>query len=491
MNFTKADIGELTQREMSVDDAQNQLALLNGDVAPTFVLKPCTKGDGIFAFSSKERATLINEFDSGLTAGCQVARFVPASGAASRMFAHLVAPESDPAKWSEFKKGFKKFPFYPIVKRTIESKGGDINALIAANRWSEIVEYILATEYLNYEQEPKGSIPFHAYANELRTAFQEQVHDTKVLFDQLPEPLIHFTVSPQFSADDRVDLQKYGSDLTAGCRVSVEFSEQLPKTDTLALTASGKIARNPDSTLLFRPGGHGSLIYNLNTFQVDLVFIKNIDNVLPDRLKSQEVGSKKMLGGLLLRLLKRRNDLLERLEGNAVNAAREATEFVQKWFLPDQEVIRFNRDELIRFLDRPMRICGMVRNEGEPGGGPFWMKNNFGHPSVQIVERAQLDTTHSDQRSALMASTHFNPVDLVCGLRNHRGEAYNLLNFVNPKRVFLASKMHGKEKITALERPGLWNGAMENWLSVFVEVSTATFAPVKTVNDLLRPEHKV
>jgi hypothetical protein len=346
-------------------------------------------------------------------------------------------------------------------------------------------------QFLGYDRLPKGAIPFHRYSDHVRTAFEEHLHEMALLTKGAPETVVHFTVPVTFGEEEKARIQVAAKEigLPAGCHIHVTFSHQDPATDTIALGQNGEPFRRADGSLLFRPGGHGALINNLNETRGDLVFIKNIDNVLPDRNKQFDADSKAILGGFLLQLQNERNALVRDLHNRIQGAEKVALNFLSQWFLRGDTYLEASAEQLIEWLDRPMRVCGMVRNEGQPGGGPFWLRGENGLETAQIIEAAQLDADDPTHQKLLHASTHFNPVDIVCAINDPNGQPYPLHKYLNRRRAFVTRKPHEGEMLTVLEHPGLWNGSMEHWLTVFVEVNSATFAPVKTVVDLLRPAH--
>ncbi|HPR60726.1 MAG TPA: DUF4301 family protein, partial [Prolixibacteraceae bacterium] len=311
---------------------------------------------------------------------------------------------------------------------------------------------------------------------------------------------VHFTVSPEHIDGFNKLLNKVKTDYQKrfGVKFDVSFSFQHPDTDTLAVDKNNQPFRDENGQLIFRPGGHGALLRNLSELDADVVFIKNIDNVVPDRLKHQTKRYKKALAGMLVSLRNKAFTYLEKLEKTETSIDDELLKSIEN-FVRKELCIQFEENFIdkgskINFLkaklDRPIRVCGMVKNEGEPGGGPFWAKNPDGSASLQIVEKAQIDLNNPEQAQLFAQSTHFNPVDLICSIKNHKGEKYDLTKYTDPQTGFISIKSKDGAELKALELPGLWNGAMSNWNTVFVEVPAETFNPVKTINDLLRPEHQ-
>lgn len=477
------------QREFDQSEISRQLALLQSGVAEIHLVEACTPKHGIVQVDQAKAEFYRKVFQQALHDQRRMVRFVPASGAATRMFAPFIAPDDFSGSVETILEQINDFAF-----------AEDFFTLVSAD-WDkasyderlELLKNVLLGEHgLNYNQLPKGAIPFHRYPDGSRTAFEEHLHEAAQLTREGSECEVHFTVPPNFDEAQRLELSQRAREIGSShqCRLSCTFSEQSPTTDTIALDAQGELFRQENGQLLFRPGGHGALLQNLQSIEADVIFVKNIDNVLPDRLKYHDIASKRMLAGLLLTLKSERDQLLAALEKGAAGALEATQTFASQWFLHKGDALPGGWDAARAFLDRPMRVCGMVRNEGQPGGGPFWLADCKFGTSVQIVERAQLTLDHPEQRAVFEGSTHFNPVDLVCAVNDPAGRPYDLKKFVNPKRVFLADKTFEGRPLKALEHPGLWNGAMEDWLTVFVEVDSATFAPVKTVADLLNPEHR-
>jgi len=379
--------------------------------------------------------------------------------------------------------------------------GLDLELLIEKGEFKEILDYLLTAKGLNYAERPKGLLKFHRYQEGSRTAFAEHlVEAANYAKGSGGKSRLHFTVSPEHQTGFRELLTEISDEFAKeyGVRFAVDFSEQEKATDTIAVDLDNRPFREADGTLLFRPGGHGALLENLNRLAADIIFIKNIDNVVPDRLKDETFLWKKVLCGHLLKVQKKIFSYLEMLGEKPVpvKLVDEILHFI-KLELAIQPPVDFDlRSDsekcnfLMGILNRPIRVCGMVKNEGEPGGGPFWVADRDGSLSLQIVEGAQIDPAASGQQKVLQAATHFNPVDLVCGVRDWQGKPFDLKKYVDPEAVFIAQKSKDGRELKALELPGIWNGAMAYWNTIFVEVPLITFNPVKSVNDLLRAEHQ-
>ncbi|MCP4669298.1 MAG: DUF4301 family protein [Deltaproteobacteria bacterium] len=400
-----------------------------------------------------------------------------------------------------FMEGIEQFAFFDDLKSVMAKKGLDTNALLAKGRFNEIIDYLLTEKGLGYAHLPKGLIKFHTYPHSHRTSFEEHlVEAADYVRDENGRCRLHFTVSPEHKERFKALFEsvRKGYEEDFGARFRVDFSIQEKSTDRIAVDQENKPFRLDNGALLFRPGGHGALIENLNNIRGDIIYIKNIDNVVPDRLKGQTNLWKKILGGYLIRTQQTVFSYLRALSTDAVpeKMLGQAFDFAENelCIIPAKGLQRASaeekRDFLIARFNRPVRVCGMVKNEGEPGGGPFWAEAEDGSLSLQIIESAQIDPESKEQQSILRSSTHFNPVDIVCGVRDWQGNPFDLKRFVDRDAVFISKKSKEGRDLKALELPGLWNGAMAFWNTIFVEVPLITFNPVKTINDLLREEHQ-
>lgn len=461
---------------------------------------------GILVPTEAELNEYLNAWDAYKGNEKSIVKFVPASGAASRMFKNMfefLGAEYD-LPTTDFEKKFfdniHKFAFFADLNAACEKNHGKgIDALLAESNYKAIVSNLLEAAGLNYGALPKGLLKFHSYENGVRTPLEEHlVEGALYAAGKTGQVNVHFTVSTEhrelFKAlvEEKVDeyAKKYA------IQYNVSFSEQKPSTDTIAADMGNKPFRD-NGKLLFRPGGHGALIENLNDLEADIVFIKNIDNVVPDRLKEETVTYKKLIAGVLVTLQKKAFEYLELLDGGKYTHEQleEIIRFVQQDLccrktdikeLEDAELVIYLRKK----LNRPMRVCGMVKNVGEPGGGPFLAYNPDGTISLQILESSQIDMNDEEKKAMFEKGTHFNPVDLVCAVRDYKGNKFNLVDFVDKATGFISYKSKSGKELKALELPGLWNGAMSDWSTVFVEVPLGTFNPVKTVNDLLREQHQ-
>ena len=462
--------------------------------------------NGIIAPDEQEKEQMIAAWNAYKADGKKIVKFVPASGAASRMFKDMFAflsadydvPTTDFEK--KYFDNITRFAFYgELNDACVKNEGKDIPALIAEGNYKAVVANMLEAKGLNYGQLPKGMLLFHQYPEGSRTPMEEHLVEGALYAASNGEANVHFTVSHEHldffekKVADKKDIYaaKYG------VKYNISFSEQKPSTDTVAANADNTPFRNDDGSLLFRPGGHGALIENLNEIDADVVFIKNIDNVVPDRLKQETVDYKQVIAGILVTLQKKAFAYLEKLDSGAYSHDDlvEMVRFVQRDLccrkadikeLEDAELVIYLRKK----LNRPMRVCGVVKNVGEPGGGPFLTYNQDGTVSLQILESSQIDKSNAEYQKMFTEGTHFNPVDLVCAVKDYKGQPFDLPKYVDKSTGFISSKSKGGKELKALELPGLWNGAMSDWSTVFVEVPLATFNPVKTVNDLLREQHQ-
>lgn len=491
-DLTGQDLDRLWAEGRDLTEIEDQLRFFSDPPPPARLLRPCTAGDGVRVLTEVEQEAALADWEEAAAAG-RFSKFVPASGAASRMFQALLAfsraLESEPGPdVVRFLQNRELFAFSAALTEALARTG------LSADEPRSVVTALLSPEGLGYEETPKGLVLFHLGPDGPRTAFEEHlIEGARTVCLAGGRCRIHFTVGAENEADFRRAAANALPVLEPklGVKFDLGFSIQHPSTDTVAVDLENQPFRLEDGSILFRPGGHGALLKNLEALRGDLVFVKNIDNVLPAERSQNVVRWKRILGGLLAGLQKQVFALF-----NSLTAGRgdldEAVDFVRAVFGtrvsgPDGAD---RRKQALELLARPIRVCGVVRNEGEPGGGPFWVDSPAAGESRQIVESSQVDAKDPAQSSVWKSSTHFNPVDLVCGLRGPDGRPFSLSGFVDPDAVFISRKSHAGRELKALERPGLWNGAMARWNTVFVEVPLETFAPVKTVFDLLRPEHQ-
>lgn len=462
---------------------------------------------GILVVPKEQQATYMDAWDAYLAKNKKIVKFVPASGAASRMFKNLYeflsADYNEPSNSFEnkFFGDIEKFAFYGALDAVcLENEGKGISALVADGNYKAIVANLLEEKGLNYGQLPKGLLLFHSYPQKVRTAMEEHLAEGAMYAkNNAGEVNIHFTVSPEHQAlfEQLVAGKKGEYEEKLSVKYDISFSAQKPSTDTVAADMENQPFRDKNGKLLFRPGGHGALIENLNDVEADVVFIKNIDNVVPDSFKCSTVIFKKVIAGVLVTLQEKIFKYLTLIDSGKYthDQVEGMIHFLQEDLcvknpdtkvLEDAELILYIRSKLLR----PLRVCGMVKNVGEPGGGPFLALNPDDTISLQVLESSQIDMTDPAKKAMFEQGTHFNPVDLVCAIKDYKGQKFNLPDYVDKNTGFISYKSKDGRDLKALELPGLWNGAMSDWNTVFVEVPIETFNPVKTVNDLLRPEHQ-
>jgi len=516
--FTDKDIQQIREMGITVDDVLSQIEMFKKGAPYVKLIRPCTVNDGIKVFDEDEQKKLSNTYDKYASEEMDLTKFVPASGAASRMFRILLRfnnryreinryhiesiaknGDKEAGYMLEFMDGIYKFPFIEDLRSVMSKNSLDMDTLIKAGEFKQIIDFLLTSKGLDYANLPKGLIKFHYYRDRTRTAFEEHIAESSgYIKDNLKRSCIHFTVSPvHMEKFHRLlkDIQEY-YEKQFDMILDVSFSVQKKQTDTIAVDMDNRPFRLNNGSLLFRPSGHGALIENLNSIDKDIIFIKNIDNVVPDKLKPDIFLWKKVLGGKLIQTQEKIFYYIKELKRGNVNKniLDEAAKFIRtelsRPFESDGNLaLEAKRDLILKKLDRPLRVCGMVKNVGEPGGGPFWIEDN-GNISIQIVESAQVSPFSDEQQRIFASSTHFNPVDIVCSIKDWEGKPFDLKKFVDHRAVLISQKSKEGKDLKALELPGLWNGGMAYWNTIFVEVPLVTFNPVKTVNDLLRKEHQ-
>lgn len=503
--WTAADRCRIAAEGLTVAEVERQLALFCRGISPVRLNRPCRTEDGIVNLAEDEMPSLLDAYEEAVRTR-RIMKFVPASGAASRMFREWYrfldkggfdgGPESD-----AFLRDLKRYAFLADLEAAVAGKGGNLKELMSKKETSLILRMILTEDGLNYGCLPKGLLKFHAYPEGDRTALEEHLVEAALYArDSGNVASLHFTVSGEHESAFRERLSqvlcRYEENFET--RYVVGFSTQEPATNTIAADLENRPFRDDRGGLVFRPGGHGALLENLNALEADIVFLKNIDNVVPDRLKTTTVLWKKLLAGYMIHLQTKVFRSLHILDGNDcgqqdIAAVEGFCEREMNIVLPAgfrERPIAERRSFLTGKLNRPLRVCGMVKNEGEPGGGPFWVdsRDRTG-VSLQIIEESQVDGADPGQRALWLSATHFNPVDLVCGIRDYRGQKFDLTDFVDQEMSSISRKSEKGRDLRALERPGLWNGSMAFWNTIFVQVPLLTFNPVKTVTDLIRREH--
>lgn len=496
--LTTADLKQLAEKDISEAQIEKQLNDFKTGFPYLKLDGAASIGNGIMAPSDEEKAKFINIWENYKQQGHRIVKFVPASGAASRMFKNMYsfADADYDVPTTDFEKKYfeciHNFAFYDAL-----NEKANIENLLKVGEYKSIVNAMLGADGLNYGKLPKGMLLFHKYADGARTPMEEHIVEGVLYAQSNGEVNLHFTVSAEHieyfknKVSEKVPYfaEKYG------VKFNITFSVQKPSTDTVAATLDNQLFRDENGQLVFRPGGHGALIENLNDIDADIVFIKNIDNVVPDRLKGETVTYKNLIAGILVDLQAKAFNYLQILDSNDYNKEQlqQMVEFLEKDLcckFPDNLQDNITPESIHEKLNRPMRVCGVVKNVGEPGGGPFRAYNQDGTISLQILESSQIDTSNEEYQKMFTEGTHFNPVDLVCAIKDYKGKAFNLPDYVDKSTGFISSKSKNGKELRALELPGLWNGAMSDWNTIFVEVPLITFNPVKTVNDLLRPEHQ-
>ncbi len=507
MNLTESDLKQLEARGITVDELESQVNRFVTGFPYLKIYDSARPGAGITVLSSTDEQAAVERWKEFLAQGGTVCKFVPASGAASRMFKSLFAfvdgDSNQPAAGSdvaELLKNIHKTAFFDELNAAVvKLHGKDVDVLLAEGKAKDVVAAIIRPEGLNYGNLPKGLLSFHRAVDGVRTPVEEQLMEGAQSACQADNTVnMHLTVSGTHREAFNKKLEEVKPRIEKGMnvRIKVEMSEQKASTDTVAVNEDNTLFRE-NGQLVFRPGGHGALIQNLNEITSDVIFIKNIDNVVPDKLRGATLQHKKVIAGYLIELHDKVAAYIAAIDNGRYDdaALNEMCDFLRTAFSFDApELSNLTGEALASYIraafNRPMRVCGMVKNEGEPGGGPYIAYNVDGSRSLQVLESSQIDLSKDENKLMMSKATHFNPVDLVCYVKSVDGSKFNLPDFVDHQTGFISSKsLHGRN-LKALELPGLWNGAMSNWLTAFVEVPIETFNPVKTVNDLLRPQHQ-
>lgn len=506
MILSALDQQQLTQRGIAADTIDAQLHRFATGFPFLKIEAPAAIGKGIIVLDAEKEHLYYNRWKEKTKGEQKVINFVPASGAASRMFKDLFAflDGDEEVPTTPFEKMFfeqiNRFAFYDKLNdKCVGLYQKDIAELVRTQQYKKVVHCLLDEKGLNYGNLPKGLLLFHKSDGTPRTALEEHLVEAAIYGAVNGEAKLHFTVSPEHLSlfQQRVDAVKKVYEDRYKVRIKVSYSTQKPSTDTIAANTDNTPFRDKDNRLVFRPGGHGALIENLNDLQADMIFIKNIDNVVPDVMKDTIAKYKTILAGVLDSLVTRTHSYMQALESETVSddLCREMLAFLEEELCCKKEGMNDKPKEaclayLKNKFNRPIRVCGVVKNVGEPGGGPFWVRNEDNSVSLQILESSQIDKHNAEYVKMFQEGTHFNPVDLVCALKDYKGRAFDLPKYVDPDTGFISEKSKDGKPLKALELPGLWNGAMSHWNTVFVEVPLATFNPVKTVNDLLRKEHQ-
>jgi len=508
--FTENDLRQMSSLGLSEEAVEKQINNFRQGFPKLELLAAATIDNGGILHLDDSQIDRYTTAYKQASKGKKILKFVPASGAATRMFKDLYAftatyfgvdykIEKEHPAVKEFLQHIRTFAFFDDLQATMEHAHADFGDYMDRGDFTTVINFLLQDRYMGYGGLPKGLLKFHRYGHTQRTPLEEHIVEGAEYARMADDTVnLHFTVSPEHRALFRrkvAEVKRYYEN-AFGVKLHITFSEQKHYTDIIAVDEQNQPVRDDEGRLIFRPGGHGALIENLNEQRADLIFIKNIDNVVPDWMKHTTIIYKKALAGLLLSTQEQLFKFLRQLDGGATPAQLKAmTRFVAETLhleLPDgfdKLPAKEQAAQLHAIFHRPLRVCGMVRNQGEPGGGPFFVRDSHGVKSLQIVETAQINRNDPSQEAILAGSTHFNPVDLVCATKDYRGRYFDLRKYVDPATGFISKKSKGATILKSQELPGLWNGAMARWNTLFVEVPLATFNPVKTVNDLLRKEH--
>ncbi len=514
--FNSEDTQQIAERGMKPSDVEQQLKNYRNGFPPIALAEPATNRNGIHKISTRRIDELLKIYQEYAPTH-KIVKFVPASGAASRMFKHLyefrntyrgtnedqllLLKDKGPDSVYYFFEHIREFAFFTYLLESLENRGLDFDNIMAESRYEKILNSLLTEKGLNYSNLPKALIPFHQYGNKTRTAFAEHLSEGALYARSAKNAChVHFTTLPDHLNLIKNHFEEIKDEFEKKHQVKyhLEYSIQHPSTDMIAVDLENNPVRNDKGALVFRPGGHGALLHNLGNINADLIIIKNIDNVCHDRCKEDTYLFKQVLAGKLIELQDQVFAFLRGLD-NPTPPSMKVIETMWSFLenrlhvIPPAGSDHLKKEEKIAYLkkklNRPIRICGMVENEGEPGGGPFWVSNPDGSTSLQIVESSQVNRLDPGQEAIFQNSTHFNPVDIVCSIRNYKGGKFTLSRFVDYNTGFISQKSIDGKAVKAQELPGLWNGSMSDWNTVFIEVPLTTFNPVKIINDLLRTEH--
>lgn len=512
LGFSSIDFLQIKEYGIPLKKIEKQFHYYKNGVAKAVLVEPAQVSNGIVKFSDDEIQQKADFFDAN-KASFKLLKFVPASGAASRMFQFLneflnefdfeketinaYINRKKEAELPVFIVGLDKFPFFEEISTKLKEIYSNFNTLEKDSKNFYFIKTMLSSEHFNYSNKPKAILPFHKYKSHIATPIEEHLYECTRYSSSNGNSHLHFTVTEahQTAFEKVIDNVKRRVEEETQTQIEVGFSHQNKATDTLPVDDSNNPFRDQNGKLVFRPGGHGALIENLNNLDGDVIFVKNIDNVIQSHVEISTLY-KKALAGIMIELQQQIFNYLNAIENGQEINVKEIIDFaktrlnikVSKKVL--KYTIEYQKEYIIKILDKPIRICGMVRNEGDTGGGPFWVRNLKGPISLQIIETSQIDLTNTDQAKIFSGATHFNPVDLVCGIINYKGIKFNLPDFVDSNSGFIVKKNKDGKPLKSYELPGLWNGAMAKWISVFVEVPLITFNPVKTVNDLLKAPHQ-
>ena len=514
LGLNSFDFIKIHQRNIKIETVEFQFTILKNGIPKINLDRAAIKNDGIVTISEDEAKYFSNFYDEKKTK-LKLKKFVPASGAASRMFKFLneflnefkLGEESINAYINRkkdknlplFLVAKEKFPFYKEVLEVTKSVLPEYNSWEKDTQDFGFIKTMLSPKHFDFSNKPKGILPFHQYESHTATAIEEHLNECAFYASSNEKSYLHFTVSEEHQNDFETIINqiKEKVETKSNININVKYSYQDKSTDVIAVDLEGNPFRDENGSIIFRPGGHGALIENLNNLNADIVFIKNIDNVIQNHIETIALY-KKALAGILIQHQEAIFKYMKMLNDSSISN-EELTEIVN--YIKSKlniaikdDFVKYTKeskiDHLQTILNRPIRVCGMVKNEGEPGGGPFWVTDKKGKTFLQIIESSQIDTKDEKQIKIFESATHFNPVDLVCGVKNHNGQKFDLTQYIDANSGFVVEKNHKGKPYKAFELPGLWNGAMAKWLTIFVEVPLITFNPVKTVNDLLKPAHQ-
>ncbi|URC14281.1 DUF4301 family protein [Flavobacterium sp. B183] len=512
--ISSEDFVQIYEHGISFEKILQQLQIFKNGINKSNLVSPATISSGILSLSEAEFEEKAAFFDLQKSE-IKLKKFVPASGAASRMFKFLSAFLNDfdiqketinayinrknDKELSIFIVAMEKFAFFKAVDKKLKEIYPDFEALDRDHKNYYFIKTLLSVDHFDFANKPKAVLPFHQYKRHIANPIEEHLNECVHYASSNQISNLHFTVSEAHQSlfENQIKVLKEKIEKDSGVKIDISYSYQNKSTDSICVDAKNSPIRDKNNKLVFRPGGHGALIENLNELDADVIFVKNIDNVIQNHM-DQIALYKKALAGTLIKIQQKVFGYLNAIEKGEI-LEKDLEEIVV--FLSKKLNVELNSDyskftfenkisKIKSLLDRPIRVCGMVKNEGEPGGGPFWVMSSKGSVSLQIVEASQIDLTNKRQQEILASATHFNPVDLVCGIKNYKNEKFDLLQFVDQKTGFIVEKSVDGKLVKSYELPGLWNGAMANWLTIFVAVPLITFNPVKTVNDLLKAAHQ-
>lgn len=514
MGFSSHDFVQIYEKGIPLETINNHLNIFKFGMSKAILVRPATKNDGVIKLSKEDFQFFSNLLDKK-SHTLTLKKFVPASGAASRMFKFLseflnefdLENESinayinrkNATNLTVFLTGLEKFPFFENIDKKLKELYSDFKSWESDKKNYHFIKLLLASEHFDFANKPKGILPFHEYPSHTATPVEEHLNEVAMYANSNGVSNLHFTISEihRLQFNSIIDSVKSKIEKQFNTKININLSTQKTATDTIAVDFDNNPFRNDQGKLVFRPAGHGALIDNLNDLDADIIFIKNIDNVIQNNIETIALY-KKGLAGILVELQEHVFDFLNKIDKNEIKLEDFDTiiSFIQTrlHITINEDFSKYTFENKIVYikniLNRPIRVCGMVKNEGEAGGGPFWVQDSKGNVSLQIIETSQIDIQNQSQKKILDSSTYFNPVDLVCGIKDYKENKFNLLEFIDPSTGFIVEKNKNGRELKAYELPGLWNGAMAKWMTIFVEVPIATFNPVKTVNDLLKPAHQ-